>query len=119
MREFKFFKGQSKKLVFLPDNRSELSLNDRWIWIDEPRIAISDYDYDTGAIIDTTHTARNYYGTFNGFIGNIIMDSRLFYIFDMTMYANGVITHIPEGTTFGQMGVYDWSNNFRIIAIVV
>jgi hypothetical protein len=119
MREFKFFKGQSKELVFLPDNRGELSLNDRWTWIDEPRIAISDFDYNTGAIIDITHTARNYYGTFSGFIGNVIMDSRLFYIFDMTMYANGEITHIPEGTTFGQMGIYDWSNNFRIIAIVV
>ena len=26
---------------------------------------------------------------------------------------------LPEGTTFGQMGIYDWSNNFRIIAVVI
>jgi hypothetical protein len=119
MREFRFFKGQSKELVFLPDERSRLPLSDRWIWIDEPRIDISDFDYNTGAIINTTHNASNYYGTFSGFIGNVVMDSRLFYIFDMTMYANGQIIHIPERTTFGGMGVYDWSNNFRIIAVVV
>lgn len=119
MREFKFFKGQSRELVFLPDDRERLPLDERWTWIDEPRITISDLDYDTGAIIDITHPARNYYGTFSDFIGNVIMDSRLFYIFDITMYANGDIIHIPEGTTFGQMGVYDWSTNFRIIAVVV
>lgn len=119
MREFKFFKGQSKELVFLPDNRARLPLNDRWTWIDEPRITISDFDYDSGNIIDMTHNARNFYCTFTEFIGDIILDSRLFYIFDITMYANGEILHIPEGTTFGEMGVYDWSNNFRIIAVVV
>jgi hypothetical protein len=119
MREFRFFKGQSKELVFLPDEIDRLPLNERWVWIDEPRIDISDFDYNTGAIINTTHNALNYYSTFNQFIGNIIMDSRLFYIFDMTMYANNEIIHIPEGTTFGQMGIYDWSNNFRIIAVVV
>jgi hypothetical protein len=119
MREFKFFKGQSKELVFLPDDRERLPLDERWMWIDEPRIPISDFDYNTGAIIDIVHNATNYYGTFSDFIGNVILDSRLFYIFDITMYANGEITHIPEGTTFGQMGVYDWSANFRIIAVVV
>jgi hypothetical protein len=119
MREFKFFKGQSKELVFLPDDRERLPLNERWMWIDEPRITISDFDYNTGAIIDIVHPARNYYGTFSEFIGNVILDSRLFYIFDITMYTNGDIFHIPEGTTFGQMGVYDWSANFRIIAVVV
>jgi hypothetical protein len=119
MRDFKFFKGQSKELVFLPDNRSELALNERWSWIDEPRITISDFDYNTGAVIDTIHEARNFYCTFSEFIGNIILDSRLFYIFDMTMYAGGQIIDIPQGTTFGEMGVYDWSNNFRIIAVVL
>lgn len=119
MREFKFFKGQSKELVFLPDDRERLPLDERWMWIDEPRITISDFDYNTGAIIDIVHPARNFYGTFTEFIGNVILDSRLFYIFDITMYANGEIIHIPEGTTFGQMGVYDWSANFRIIAVVV
>ena len=119
MREFKFFKGQSKELVFLPDERDRLPLNDRWSWINEPTLAIADYDYNTGAIINTTHNARNFYCTFSEFIGNVIMDSRLFYIFDMTMYVNGQIIHIPEGTTFGGMGVYDWGNNFRIIAVVV
>jgi hypothetical protein len=119
MRGFKFFKGQSKELVFLPDERHRLSLNDRWSWIDEPSIDISDFDYNTGAVINITHNARNYYGTFSEFIGNVILDSRMFYIFDMTMYGVGEIIHIPEGTTFGQMGVYDWSNNFRIIAVVI
>lgn len=119
MRDFKFFKGQSKELVFLPDERYRLPLSDRWSWIDAPSIDISDYDYNTGAVINTTHSARNYYSTFNQFIGDIVLDSRLFYIFDMTMYANGQIIDIPQGTTFGQMGVYDWSNNFRIIAVVL
>jgi hypothetical protein len=35
------------------------------------------------------------------------------------MYGDGQIIDIPQGTTFGQMGVYDWSNNFRIIAVVL
>jgi hypothetical protein len=119
MREFRFFKGQSKELVFLPDERDRLPLNERWTWINQPTVVISDFDYNTGAIINTTHNALNYYSTFSQFIGNVIMDSRLFYIFDMTMYANGQIIDIPQGTTFGQMGVYDWSNNFRIVAVVV
>jgi hypothetical protein len=119
MREFKFFKGQLKELVFLPDERDRLPLNERWTWIDEPSVDISDFDCNNGVMINTTHNARNYYCTFSEFIGNVILDSRLFYIFDMTMYANGQIIDIPQGTTFGQMGVYDWSNNFRIIAVVV
>lgn len=119
MREFKFFKGQSKPLIFLSNDRERLPLADRWTWIDMPTLVISDYDYDTGAVINRTHEVRNFYGTFSDFIGNVIMDSRMFYIFDITMYDDGRITNIPDGTTFGQMGVYDWSNNFRIIAVVI
>ena len=119
MREFKFFKGQSKELVFLPDERNRLPLSDRWSWIDTPSLEIADFDYNTGAVINTTHSVRNFYSTFNEFMGNVVLDSRLFFIFDMTMYTNGQIIDIPQGTSFGGMGVYDWSNNFRIIAVVV
>ena len=127
MREFKFFKGQSKELVFLPDDRERQPLNERCIWIDEPRIDISDFDYNTGAIINTTHNASNYYGTFSGFIGNVVMDSRLFYIFDMTMYANGQIDALSTKTdsapftfaaannsnTSGIRGLFTLTNTFN------
>jgi hypothetical protein len=119
MKEFKFFKGQSKEPVFLSNERDRLGLSDRWMWIYEPSVVISDFDYDTGALFNITHNTRNFYCTFSEFIGDIMMGSRLFYIFNITMYVNGEAIRIPQGTSFSGMGIYDWSNDFRIIAVVI
>ena len=114
--KFKFFKGQLKLPVFVTEDRVRLPLDERWMWISSPTIVIANYDNVTGEIIQTRHNVIDIYCTFSEFIFDIVDNSKSFYIYDI-MSNNGEM--IPPGTTLTQMGLYDWSDMFRIRAIVL
>jgi hypothetical protein len=118
MREFKFFKGQSKPLIFESHN-DRLPLNERWVWINTPTVNIADFDWSTGAIITTTHNVTTFYGSLTHYVNNLLDGNKTAYIFDISTYYNDEEIDIPYGTTLEQLGIYDWASHFKIISLVI